>query len=97
MDVNIYASNSKDASPLVGNHENTEIGDFMREYLDVDTKAITKQLKEQGILATQSGNDWMGAPVDDRKAQNGGDHYEGDFKKRGLGEVACACGGAHQE
>ena len=95
MDVNIYASNSRDASPLVGNHENTDIGDFIREYLDVDTKAVTRRLKEQGTLLLQKGDEWMGSVVEDEMARNRGDHYEGDFKKRGLGEGGCACGGPH--
>ena len=95
LDVNIYASSPKDAAPLMGNHENTEIGEFIRDYLDLDMEAVTRELREKGALLQQSGNDWMGAPVDDQRTQNRGDHYEGDFKKRGLGEVACACGGMH--
>ena len=95
MDVNIYASSPKDAAPLVGNHENTEVGEFIRDYLDLDVEAVTRELKEQGTLLQQSGHEWMGEKVDDQRAKNRGDHYEGDFKKRGLGEVACACGGVH--
>lgn len=90
VDVNIYASNRKDAAPLLGNHENTAIGDFMRDYLDVDTDAITKQLKAQSVKTG-----WMGTAVADAKAGNRGDHYQGDFKKRGLGDEACGCGMPH--
>jgi alkaline phosphatase len=43
--VNIYGSVGTDA--LRGNHENTEIGQFLREYLDVDVKAITDELVEK--------------------------------------------------
>jgi hypothetical protein len=45
VDVNIYGSVGTDA--LRGNHENTEIGEFLREYLDVDVKAITDELVEK--------------------------------------------------
>lgn len=90
VDVNIYASNPQDASPLIGNHENTAVGGFLRGYLDVDTEAITKQLKEQGTVAG-----WMGDVVSDGKAGNKGDHYEGDFKKRALEGVGCNCGMPH--
>src|SRR5690242_4724555 len=29
-DVNIYTSDPKAAAPLIGNHENTEVGEFLR-------------------------------------------------------------------
>lgn len=45
VDVNIYGSIGSEA--LRGNHENTEIGKFLREYLDVDVDAITKELREK--------------------------------------------------
>lgn len=44
-DVNIYASSSKDAWPLVGNNENTDVGAFLADYLDLDVDAVTKRLK----------------------------------------------------
>ena len=86
VDVNIYASNSKDASPLIGNHENTAVGDFIRDYLDVDTEAVTKQLKETGTMEGKL----MGEEVGDARTENRGDHYEGDFRKREV--EGCACG-----
>ena len=89
VDVNIYASNLKHAKPLIGNHENTEIGDFIREYLDVDLEGVTKELKEKGALLA---NDWMGKPVEDVNTMAELDHYAGDFKKRRLD---CACGMKH--
>lgn len=79
VDVNIYASHPSHAEPLIGNHENTEIGTFIRDYLDVDLDAVTKELKEQGALLK------MGAPVGDERAMAEPDHYHGDFK-RGLEE-----------
>ncbi len=79
VDVNIYASDPTHAKPLIGNHENTEIGTFIRDYLDVDLDAVTRELKEQGALLK------MGAPVGDERAMAEMDHYHGDFK-RGLEE-----------
>ena len=91
VDVNIYASNPKHARPLIGNHENTEIGTFLRDYLDVDTEAVTKELKEQ--LATSRFRDWLGKPLGDGvNTMADMDHYQGDFKKRGL---ECGCGAVH--
>jgi alkaline phosphatase len=53
VDVNIYGSAGSEA--LIGNHENTDIGIFLRDYLDVDVDGITKELreklKESGIAA----------------------------------------------
>jgi len=79
--VPIFASNRELASPLAGNHENTAVGDFLREYLDVDVDAVTRQLREQGAMVERTKN-WMGEPVGDARATNHGDHYEGDFKLR---------------
>jgi len=45
VDVNIYGSAGSEA--LRGNHENTDIGIFLRDYLDVDLDAITKELREK--------------------------------------------------
>ncbi|KAL8764941.1 MAG: hypothetical protein Q9209_007805 [Squamulea sp. 1 TL-2023] len=86
VDVNIYASDPEQAKPLLGNRENTEIGEFLRDYLDLgdDVKAITKELKSKG-----KGKEWMGKALPDGKLGNKGDHYEGDFRKRGLMECGC--------
>jgi len=65
----------------VGNHENTAVGDFIRDYLDVDVDAVTKELREQGAILEQT-RKWMGESVGDARAANHGDHYEGDFKLR---------------
>lgn len=90
VDVNIYASSPKHARSLIGNHENTEIGDFLRDYLDVDTKAVTEELKEQ--LATSSTfKDWLGKPLEESKTADDSDHYQGDFKRN----LECACGAVH--
>lgn len=96
VDVNIYTSNPSQAAALVGNHENTEVGNFLRDYLDLDLKGVTDQLIKAvnsfHVLAEDgSQNVWTGAPFDEDKNLDL-NHYEGDFKKRDLG---CGCGAAH--
>jgi alkaline phosphatase len=91
-DVNIYTSDRKIASALAGNHENTEVGDFLRDYLGVDVDAVTKELKEKGkdlkmldVNGTEVG--WMGAIPEEGQRLDGQTHmasYGGDFKKRHL-------------
>lgn len=92
VDVNIYASNPKHVRPLIGNHENTDIGVFLREYLDVDTEAVTKELKEQlTITSSRFDENWLGKPVDEARTMAELDHYEGDFKR----SLECGCGAVH--
>jgi alkaline phosphatase len=96
-DVNIYTSDPGAAGALVGNHENTEVGKFLREYLDVDVDAITKELKESGIkLATDDNVSWMGPLPEEGQRLDGQNHidtYNGDFRKRGVAHAdACGCG-----
>jgi alkaline phosphatase len=88
-DVNIYASSAKAAAPLLGNHENTEVGEFLRDYLGVDVQAVTEELKEKGTAFNTLGADgktvsWMGRIPGDGERLDGQDHmshYAGDFKK----------------
>ncbi|CAK7263341.1 vacuolar alkaline phosphatase [Sporothrix epigloea] len=47
VDVNIYSSGGEAAEQLHGNRENTDVGKFLREYLDVDVESITAELKEK--------------------------------------------------
>ncbi|MBA7492040.1 hypothetical protein ES702_02589 [subsurface metagenome] len=49
VDVNIYASDAQHARALVGNHENTDVGKFLADFLDVDVEAVTKEIVEKGI------------------------------------------------
>src|SRR5689334_7852475 len=51
--VNIYGSSGSEA--LRGNHENTEVGKFLREYIGVDVDAITAELVEKSKTFTISG------------------------------------------
>lgn len=98
VDVNIYASSPKDAWPLLGNHENTEVGTFLADYLDLDVHAITKRLRSSAYW-TISGeeaskeNSWLGDPLGSDVRTEGFDTYHGDFRKRSLGE--CGCGSFH--
>lgn len=47
VDVNIYSSGGPSAEDIHGNVENTEVGRFLRDYLAVDTAAVTKELKKK--------------------------------------------------
>jgi alkaline phosphatase len=58
VDVNIYGSAGSDA--LRGNHENVEVGKFLREYLDVDVDSVTEELVEKSKTFSISGVDWTG-------------------------------------
>lgn len=89
VDVNIYASSLKDAAALAGSHENTEIGEFLIKYLDVDVDSVTKELKEKGALFDAVDVDgekvsWMGRVPEKGERLDGQDHldhYAGDFRK----------------
>ena len=91
--MNIYTSDPQRAKPLIGNHENTEIGTFMRDYLDLDLDAITDQLKSHDDAnAQQHKQQWKGKPMPEAEmnALAHQDHYQGDFKKRKRG-LECGC------
>ena len=110
VDVNIYASHPTHAPPLVGNHENTEIGKFIAEYLDLDLESITQELKqksvdvnpaEPGPVEGSGWGEWMG-PLDFSASENADlvylDEYHGDFKHRKRGAEFlqdCGCGLKH--
>ncbi|KAL8922672.1 MAG: hypothetical protein Q9208_004985 [Pyrenodesmia sp. 3 TL-2023] len=90
VDVNVYASSPAQARPLRGNNENTDVGVFLREYLDLGevVKEVTRELREKGAGA------WMGEGLEEAVTGNGGDHYMGDFRKRDeVGGCGCVAGG----
>lgn len=100
-DVNIYASDQKLAAPLVGNHENTEIGAFLRNYLGVKVDEVTKELKKAGkdlkmLNATHQEVGWMGPIPEEGERLDGQTHLVndmGDFMKRGVVHGSdCGCG-----
>ena len=82
VDVNIYSS-SKDPA-IAGNRENTEVGNFIQHYLEVDLAPITKELVDKGIQLDAAAVDgvqgsWMGrAPT--HEGLDVLDHYHGDYK-----------------
>lgn len=49
--MNLYAY-GPESDKLRGTHENTDIGDFISEYLGLDLAAITNELKRWVALGT---------------------------------------------
>lgn len=47
VDVNIYSSGGRGAEKIRGNVENTEVGQFLSQYLDVDVDEITEELQQK--------------------------------------------------
>jgi alkaline phosphatase len=47
VDVNIYSSGGPGTDAIRGNVENTDVGKFLREYIDVDVDAITVELQKK--------------------------------------------------
>lgn len=47
VDVNIYSSGGRWAEGVRGNVENTDVGKFLRNYLDVDVDEITRELLDK--------------------------------------------------
>ena len=78
-DVNIYASDPKQAAKLRGNHENTEVGHFLRDYLDLSLEDITEELK-----AAKDDGRLPDVAMDLPQWALGKDHYAGDFKRREI-------------
>ena len=85
-DVNIYTSSQQTAAALAGNHENTHVGNFLRDYLEVDVDAITKELVEKSsqwdtVSASGMKLSWLGPLPAKDIGHDHLDHYQGDFKK----------------
>lgn len=77
VDVNIYSSGGPGTDAIRGNVENTDVGKYLREYLNVDVDAITKELNEKmtskkrlGMLSHDFGIDGI-----DRSATEVEDHW----------------------
>ncbi|KLU89157.1 alkaline phosphatase, partial [Magnaporthiopsis poae ATCC 64411] len=77
VDVNVYSSGGPGTEKIRGNVENTDIGRFLAEYLDVQdgVKEVTKELKEsrtaggpqtqqQSVGAEPAGYEAAGHPLD---------------------------------
>ncbi|KAG8161654.1 hypothetical protein KVR01_008641 [Diaporthe batatas] len=60
VDVNIYSSGGPLAEDLHGNVENTQVGQFLRKFLDVDVDKITDELRDKMVwnqsLAVSAGS-----------------------------------------
>ena len=63
VDVNIYSSGGAAAEKIRGNVENTDVGKFLSEYLEVDVEAITKEL--QAKMASSGPVEVLGGRVDE--------------------------------
>lgn len=76
VDVNIYGSKGSDA--LRGNHENIEVGEFLRNYLDVDVQAVTEELIEKSTTLQTSAHsgDWFGSIPTEEEIESASRHYE---------------------
>lgn len=77
VDVNIYGSAG--TNPLRGNHENTDIGEFLKGYLDVDVESITRELNQQLALfgvASEGTAGWMGRIPSEEELKLASSHYE---------------------
>jgi alkaline phosphatase len=76
VDVNIYGTRGSEI--LLGNHENTEIGEFLRNYLDVNVHAITEELIEKSKVgvATNGKSNWMGRRPTEEEIQMAMHHYD---------------------
>lgn len=58
VDVNIYSSGGRGTEAIRGNVENTEVGRFLHEYLDVDVDAVTEELRSSSSSwTTTSGSE----------------------------------------
>ncbi|KAE8133080.1 alkaline-phosphatase-like protein [Aspergillus pseudotamarii] len=105
VDVNIYASSTKDAWRLVGNNENTDVGAFLSDYLEVDVEEVTRRLQTPSEWAwkpevepsTFASLSWLGDPLGETVRTDGLDTYHGEFKKRSmdLDTRECGCGELH--
>lgn len=81
VDVNIYASDAQAVKGLAGNHENTEIGVWMREYLDLDeeVKEVTRLLRKAFSKGEGKGGE---TSVQEQDETPGREEEEGELRDR---------------
>lgn len=72
VDVNIYSSGGPGTDAIRGNVENTDVGKFLREYIDVDVEAITKELQKKMNRKPQSA---AAMNVNAKTVEQGPDHW----------------------
>lgn len=98
VDVNIYGIGAA-LSKLSGNHENTEVGNFLKDYLEVDVDAVTQELLHGGVISTTESHrdlSWMGRTMEEitdnpNWVTDQMDCYHGEFKRDVKG-VLHPCG-----
>ncbi|KAJ2485306.1 vacuolar alkaline phosphatase [Coemansia sp. RSA 2050] len=59
VDVGLYA-HGRGTEKLRGNYDNTQVGEFLRDYLQVDLEPVTRRLSNQ--LTEQPGFEWAREP-----------------------------------
>ncbi|KAL2075543.1 hypothetical protein VTL71DRAFT_486 [Oculimacula yallundae] len=77
VDVNIYGTSGSES--LRGNHENIEVGKFLRHYLDVDVRAITDELVDKLDTFSVSGTaeqSWTGRKPSEEDLELASNHYQ---------------------
>lgn len=86
-DVNIYSSDPKLAKALRGNHENTEVGEFLRHYLGLEdeVEVVTKKLRDHmKVVGAEKYLGQIPAEGERLDGQDHLDHYAGDHKTRNV-------------
>ncbi len=77
VDVNIYGTAGSEG--LHGNHENIEIGEFLRNYLEVDVQAITDELVDKldaFSISVKPGASWTGRIPNEEDIELASNHYQ---------------------
>lgn len=83
VDVNIYGSEGTEK--LRGNHENTDVGKFLKNYLNVDVEAITKELnKKASTFETTDFEGWTGFIPSEEELRKISNHYDASPKHQGY-------------
>ncbi|GIZ44129.1 hypothetical protein CKM354_000733800 [Cercospora kikuchii] len=109
-DVNIYSSDPVAARALVGNHENTDVGNFLKSYLGAgeEVERVTKILKKFAHERKGKHVEFLGTVPEDGERLDGQTHlegYHGDHRTRAMRRSAgnqaafgkdCGCGGVHE-
>ncbi|CAL3966410.1 unnamed protein product [Diplocarpon coronariae] len=76
VDVNIYGTDGSEG--LHGNHENTEVGEFLQNYLELDIQPITDELvdKLNTFSSSMNGKTWAGRTPSEEDSDSALDHYQ---------------------
>ncbi|KAI5367190.1 putative alkaline phosphatase, alkaline-phosphatase-like, core domain superfamily [Septoria linicola] len=95
-DVNIYTSDPIAAKKLRGNHENTEVGEFLRDYLGAgdEVEKVTALLQKHAHKSAGAHVEFLGEVPEEGERLDGQDHldgYHGDHKTR-RGKRCDVCG-----